>query len=227
MSNNVCRIMWDKMSQKKFKNMNKNIERLIKNGFSDSAERDLVNSGLELANNISDNFNDYMSYQSGQSIGSEPNGELLIETIDNHTHNEYANANWYLEKTKYNPIAQYSVKVIPTVSYNKQKHRVTVSAQGKDIRFLEYGTGTIGENNPHPKADEVGWKYNSGKCIHTDANTGIDYWVHHGVAHVGNAPGAFVYDAIEQYKKDHASMLVSGKGGKSSAGAELKKCFKG
>jgi hypothetical protein len=40
-----------------------------------------------------------------------------------------------------------------------------VFQQGKQIAFLEYGTGEQGAGSPHPVAVKAGWKYGSGKNI--------------------------------------------------------------
>lgn len=37
--------------------------------------------------------------------------------------------------------------------------------EGGQAAYLEYGTGVKGQASPHPKANEAGWQYNSGKTI--------------------------------------------------------------
>ena len=49
--------------------------------------------------------------------------------------------------------------------------------EGEQAAYLEYGTGTVGANNSHPLASEVGWDYASGERIFTtkDGRTGWIY----------------------------------------------------
>lgn len=47
--------------------------------------------------------------------------------------------------------------------------------EGEQSSFLEYGTGVVGKNSPHPQANEAGWQYNTGKTI--NPRTGDwSYW---------------------------------------------------
>lgn len=45
--------------------------------------------------------------------------------------------------------------------YGENKYRVGIkNNEDKDIMyFLEFGTGIVGQDRPHPMADEVGWEY--------------------------------------------------------------------
>lgn len=40
-----------------------------------------------------------------------------------------------------------------------------------DMYYLEFGTGIVGQRNPHPEASKYGWKYNINK--HSDFETAI------------------------------------------------------
>lgn len=47
--------------------------------------------------------------------------------------------------------------------------------EGDQAAYLEYGTGVVGKNSPHPQANEAGWQYNTGKTI--NPKTGDwSYW---------------------------------------------------
>lgn len=47
--------------------------------------------------------------------------------------------------------------------------------EGDQSAYLEYGTGVVGKNSPHPQANETGWQYNTGKTI--NPKTGDwSYW---------------------------------------------------
>lgn len=51
--------------------------------------------------------------------------------------------------------------------YDKNKYRVGIknNAQKEIMYFLEFGTGVVGEDNPHEMADEIGWEYDTGTNI--------------------------------------------------------------
>ena len=45
--------------------------------------------------------------------------------------------------------------------------------------YVEYGTGPVGEDNPHPEAAEAGWDYNIGPTIHQNEQHpewGVGWW---------------------------------------------------
>lgn len=52
-----------------------------------------------------------------------------------------------------------------TVGMQVEGGTAKVFQQGKQIAFLEYGTGEQGAASPHPVAVKAGWKYGSGKNI--------------------------------------------------------------
>lgn len=55
-----------------------------------------------------------------------------------------------------------------TVGIEETENGIKVFNQGKQIAFLEYGTGEKGVKNSHPYSGKANWKYNSGtKIRHT------------------------------------------------------------
>ena len=50
---------------------------------------------------------------------------------------------------------------ITYTKYGKGKYRVGVrnNSQKEIMHFLEFGTGIVGKDNPHPKASDIGWNY--------------------------------------------------------------------
>ena len=72
---------------------------------------------------------------------------------------------------------QPNVSAINT-SVNKTTLGYSIVATGKDVIYEEFGTGDIGESNPHPEKAEYPLNdYNSGKTIR-DAN---EYSAEHGI----------------------------------------------
>ena len=51
--------------------------------------------------------------------------------------------------------------------YGENKYRVGIrnNNQKEIMYFLEFGTGVVGEDDPHPAADEFNWEYNVGSFI--------------------------------------------------------------
>lgn len=68
------------------------------------------------------------------------------------------------------------IKNIYYQKYGKNKYRVGIrnNNQKAIMYFLEFGTGIVGDNDPHEMANEVGWEY----IIHPEnlaSNTGYKY----------------------------------------------------
>lgn len=85
------------------------------------------------------------------------------------------------------------------VTYRKLKDgSIKLYIRGADIYEQEFGTGTLGERNPHPASKGL---YNRGKTITTDKATGIKYWVYGQYARVGSPSGHFQYDAHRLTKR--------------------------
>lgn len=80
-----------------------------------------------------------------------------------------------------------------------------VSMIGTQAIYHEYGTGTVGERNPHPNKEGKGLKdYNSGRTIRkvtssvakeTGYTEGELYWTYQGKPTQGIAPQKVVYNA--------------------------------
>lgn len=51
--------------------------------------------------------------------------------------------------------------------YGKGKYRIGIknNSQKEIMYFLEFGTGVVGEDNPHEMADDIGWQYGIGTNI--------------------------------------------------------------
>lgn len=62
--------------------------------------------------------------------------------------------------------------------YGKNKYRVGIkSNKEKDIMyFLEFGTGIIGKENPHPQAKDINWNYisNPENIVYNPNSSGIN-----------------------------------------------------
>lgn len=66
----------------------------------------------------------------------------------------------------YEGVKEYAKNIIYThVAEGKYKIGFKDNSQKKIMYFLEFGTGVVGEDNPHPDAAKVGWEYNVGVYI--------------------------------------------------------------
>jgi len=95
--------------------------------------------------------------------------------------------------------------------------KVEIGIEGNQAIYEEYGTGTLGENNPHPQKDSSLNPYNSGKTIRKN-NTNISnasqngipvgglYWTYYfggqKIYTQGRPAGAHVYKASQKIKRD-------------------------
>ena len=101
--------------------------------------------------------------------------------------------------------------------------KVEIGIQGNQAIYEEYGTGTMGENNPHPQKDSSLNPYNSGKTIR--ANTRIQsnassegiplgglYWTYkfngQKIYTQGRPAGAHVYKASKRLKENLEKIIA-------------------
>lgn len=98
-----------------------------------------------------------------------------------------------------------------------EKGRAEIGIQGNQAIYEEYGTGTVGANNPHPDKPSSLNPYNSGKTIRENSRmtsnasqNGIPvgglYWTYkyngEKIYTQGRPAGAHVYKASQRIKKD-------------------------
>lgn len=80
--------------------------------------------------------------------------------------------------------------------------RYGVHVIGHEILYDEFGTGTLGEQNPHPRKNKYPLNpYNSGKMIEFDGD-GNGYWFFKGEIDYGQPAGMFVYDALQELSRE-------------------------
>jgi hypothetical protein len=69
---------------------------------------------------------------------------------------------------------------------------ITITLNAPYAKFVEFGTGVIGQNNPHKEADNVGWDYDINDhgekgWVYYNKKTGRFFWTK------GEEPSAFLY----------------------------------
>lgn len=111
---------------------------------------------------------------------------------------------------------------------NTLRRKDAIGIQGAQALYDEYGTGTVGENNPHPNKDSSLNPYNSGKTIRPNpgipsSGVGITeaskqgiplnglYWTykHNGkkIYTQGRPAGKHVYKASSKIKKEAKKII--------------------
>ena len=126
------------------------------------------------------------------------------KTLIRHSHfkgrtlDETGTAKSWAYSRLFNPLGTMS-----TAMHVRQKSTkdgtISLTVQGNSIIYQEYGTGTLGEKDPHPHFDRP-WTYNYG-TKHTDYVTNIKYWVFGQYARIGNPAGHFIYDAKNEVRR--------------------------
>lgn len=61
--------------------------------------------------------------------------------------------------TYLNAIVDFDGNDVGMINTNVTGNKAVIEHVGHDVGFLEYGTGIVGKENPHPAANEVGWEY--------------------------------------------------------------------
>lgn len=51
--------------------------------------------------------------------------------------------------------------------WEKTSDGYRIVQEGENVTYVEFGTGVVGENSPHPEASDFGWKYGIGEHIFT------------------------------------------------------------
>ena len=68
------------------------------------------------------------------------------------------------DETSFMQVEALAKTIVAKKSSTGLGYEVSIPVDGEGLLlFLEYGTGTVGENNRHPEAKSVGWEYNSKK----------------------------------------------------------------
>lgn len=78
---------------------------------------------------------------------------------------------------------------------------------GSQLLYDEYGTGDVGQSNPHPLHQKAGMNpYNSGPTIF-ELN-GKHYWYYAGSIQNGQKAGMFIYYAMINYEDEKARNIA-------------------
>lgn len=75
---------------------------------------------------------------------------------------------------------------------------VRVVADTEYAKYVEYGTGLNGSDEPHPMAGQVGWQYSKGPRIYEDKNTGRT-WEVDGWYYVGSDGNVYYTEGLEAH----------------------------
>lgn len=65
---------------------------------------------------------------------------------------------------------------IGTTTIDIKDNTATISEEGKDVAYIEFGTGYTGKSASHPMAGKLGWKYAIGKKIRYSKSHGKMGW---------------------------------------------------
>lgn len=121
-----------------------------------SLNNDDITKAIEKLKNLKSNIND-LPDKIAKEVAYDALTYLDIQYADTPYNENIDSINTYVEKTE--------------KGYN-------VIASGKDVIYAEFGTGDLGEQNPHPEKSEYDLNdYNSGKTIR-DAN---EHSAKHGI----------------------------------------------
>lgn len=99
----------------------------------------------------------------------------------------------------------------------KQKGKTIVGMAGTQALYNEFGTGTRGEESPHPLKSNFGLNgYNTGKTIHPDRNGNLVWWYYKdGTRYYTNGipAGLQVFNASQSLKKEKKKIIQKEVGG--------------
>ena len=90
-----------------------------------------------------------------------------------------------LESIKISPIFNDVISVYTDLAYAK---------------YVEFGTGVTGSNNPHPKSDEAGWSYGEKGWVYKSSD-GNFYYTEGEIAH------QFMYRATQDLKANYMKIV--------------------
>lgn len=120
----------------------------------------------------------------------------------------------FIEEMK--PFTSPEVYEKPYIVILQEKNRFFFTAISKDIAFIEYGTGIVGEASPHPDPKSGGvpvtgsWQY----YYHSPWKTKVgdnDGWAHEDHFHTGTPAGKQLYEAHYMIKQKIGDKLKGGK----------------
>lgn len=81
------------------------------------------------------------------------------------------------------------------VTRKKMAHKTVVSHTGSDVMFLEFGTGMVGRNSPHPLSPQYSWDYYIDTMFKKTTKSGKQGWFYKHKFRVGIPAGRAVYNA--------------------------------
>ena len=150
----------------------------------------------------------YDAYKS--SIVAKPVTGDYASVVRRHTISNNSSQDFRFAKGLRNSITDYSVEVYAFADETADG-KTSVKVRGPDVRFLEYGTGQLAEDSHETQHLQMpaGYRILGGSHEKTDEETGIMYWTYQGIAHVGNAPGKFIYNGMKDFQE--YTKTVSGK----------------
>lgn len=93
----------------------------------------------------------------------------------------------------------------------EDNNKIKVGMKGTQALYNEFGTGTRGEESPHPEKSKFGLKgYNTGKTIQPDRNGNLVWWYYkEGVKHYTNGipAGLQVFNASQSLKSKKKEII--------------------
>ncbi len=110
-------------------------------------------------------------------------GRVQIHILD--SVNSNISTGKLIESIKISPIFNDIIKVYTDLAYAK---------------YVEFGTGVIGSNNPHPKSSEAGWSYGKQGWVYQSSD-GNFYYTEGEIAH------EFMYRATEDLKANYMNIV--------------------
>lgn len=84
--------------------------------------------------------------------------------------------------------------VMSTVSSTSNGAKAVVSHVGDDVAYLEFGTGMVGKQSPHPLSPQYNWEYYIDTVFKKTVKGRAGWWFNSDF-HVGIAAGRSVYNA--------------------------------
>lgn len=78
-------------------------------------------------------------------------------------------------------VAVYTGELRESIDYRKNETEDTkksylIYTDCKYAVYVEFGTGVVGEDNPHPLSEEIGYEYKIGEKIYTTADGKTGWW---------------------------------------------------
>lgn len=147
--------------------------------------------------------------ESSESLGEKILNDIAEEGLDE-INSSLSNSNF-----------EFSEKV--TAFSRIENGKAEIGIQGNQAIYEEYGTGTMGANNPHPQKDSSLNPYNSGKTIRENksiksnaTSQGIPvgglYWTYkfngEKIYTQGRPAGAHVYKASKRIKENIKKIIA-------------------